>query len=149
MSGHPRASFGAVYAAVPGPLAAVLVDLVPWETVALKLAHAPASTRSAAAAGWGQLRNTAALYGHYVRQDLTPPALPSEASAAWLTTKECADIANVETRTVRYWIEKGLVECRKIDGAFRVEPGRRAEHLARRAEGRDFPAAEAGNLSAA
>ncbi|MDX2340114.1 hypothetical protein NJC10_00260 [Micrococcus sp. M4NT] len=150
MSGYERrASFAAVHAAVPGPLAAVLVELVPWEAVAVKLAHAPAPARSAARAGWAQLLNTASMYQHHVRQDLEPPALPAGATAAWLDTTEAGKVAGVTARAVRTWCRAGVVVSRDEHGRLLVEPGSLAEHIARRAEGRDFPDAEAGNLAAA
>lgn len=149
MSVYRRLPAGLVCASVPAPLALALVRMVPWELVAVRLAQNP-EVLEAARYGWAQLEHAGAEYQHHLRQDAKPlPPLEGVAAAEWLDTTAAGEVAGVSPRSIRTWCRAGYVAHRDEHGRLLVEPGSLAEYVARRAEGRDFPDAEAGNLAAA
>lgn len=120
-------------AAVPGPLAAVIVHTLQWRDVARLLAQADGRTLTAAQYGWRQLHTVAAVHAG-TRAGEAPTVEASEPSV-WLSTTQAAERAGVDSRTVRNWCASGRVHADRDHpgAAYKVD----ADSLAELLEARD------------
>lgn len=124
-------------AAVPGPLASVIVHTLAWRDVARLLAQADRRTLAAVHHGWRQLQIVAAVHAG-TRAGEAPTVEASEPSV-WLTTTQAAERAGVDSRTVRNWCADGRVHAEQDHpgAAYKVD----ADSLADLLDARDHSGA--------